>query len=425
MINLEARSKTRASLVKEAKGSIIDRCKSLYINLFRSKLEHVKDGEHIPSDVPVGKKKFEDWCKSIFENFYGKEMQEVLSNPEATKTFVYQIADAIGKSPTEILNPIRDYNPIKDQIFQRGTSTASQVFVKVKRAQVEAQDSKNIYSTPTEHSRYCPDHPGSMMRRVSDNVYQCPINGDLNQVEPWKDKFSYTDGHEVSFETGVQNQTHAGWNDLYPLKPFFSERAESDVLKFKGKPYGFEREDLYGVQNHWDGIPPKVRQDEKLAKTFFDKITKSAQYNEAFFGPTTMPTRQCPDHPGQQMARVSDNVKQCMLDGKVYDFEQGFKTEDGVMHPGGSVQAQNSLPPGAVIIKQKKASLGVADSPAVHGFLWNIVQYLPADSKERQILNNKFQKNISLEDSMAQIKSAEEFQKQEKATASTIKSFLK
>src|SRR5690606_28870688 len=39
--------------------------------------------------------------------------------------------------------------------------------------------------------------------------------------------------------------------------------------------------------------------------------TKTAQQ---LFGPTTMSTRQCPDHPGQQTTRLADGLRQCPLD---------------------------------------------------------------------------------------------------------------
>ena len=469
MVNLEARAKRREELVKLAKKSIVDRCKSLYVNLFRPQLENLKEGEQVPADVPVGKKKFEDWCKKVFDQFYYKEMNEVLDNPEALKTFVYQIADAIGKSSTELQNPIRDYEPVKDQIFQRAG-----VYTKVKKKaqyMTEQNDTpaesrvKNIYDAPTEHSRYCPDHPGAMLKRVSDKVYQCPIGGELNTVEPWKQQYSYAGGHEVRFETGVQNQTHPGWNNYHPVLPFLADPKESEVYNPKGKEYGYEREKLYGVENHWDNVPPKVKQDgwsdkeaailNKITRVAEDKkhdcgcgdpdheckcgptcscgpdcgcgypykeekeaSVKTAQYNEEFFGPTTMPTRQCPDHPGQQTSRVTDGVRQCPLDGKVYDFNTGFKTEDGTFHPGGSVQAQNSLPPGSVIIKKEAQA-----NDTVHAFLYkHVLPYLPAEAAyARRVLDYKFSKpGMSLEQSLMDIAKADELAKAEKAANNTL-----
>jgi hypothetical protein len=52
-------------------------------------------------------------------------------------------------------------------------------------------------------------------------------------------------------------------------------------------------------------------------------------------------TRCCPDHAGQSIFRVGDGVYQCSLDGKIYDFENGYKNIHGETVPGGSVALQS------------------------------------------------------------------------------------
>ena len=54
-------------------------------------------------------------------------------------------------------------------------------------------------------------------------------------------------------------------------------------------------------------------------------------------------SRSCPDHPGNQMARVGDSIYQCSLDKKVYDYEAGYDMENGKSVPGSSVSNQNIL----------------------------------------------------------------------------------
>lgn len=51
-------------------------------------------------------------------------------------------------------------------------------------------------------------------------------------------------------------------------------------------------------------------------------------------------TRHCPDHMGSQLSRVGEGIYQCSLDGKVYNWEMGFKDYQGNEHPGGSVAGQ-------------------------------------------------------------------------------------
>src|SRR5690606_1271922 len=54
----------------------------------------------------------------------------------------------------------------------------------------------------------------------------------------------------------------------------------------------------------------------------------------------SLSSRYCPDHIGVQMGRVGESTYQCPLDGKVYNWDTGFKTYDGVEYEGGSVAGQ-------------------------------------------------------------------------------------
>jgi hypothetical protein len=56
----------------------------------------------------------------------------------------------------------------------------------------------------------------------------------------------------------------------------------------------------------------------------------------------SLSTRTCPDHPGAQIGRVGENMYQCELDKKVYNFEIGFELNNGEKVPGGSVNNQSS-----------------------------------------------------------------------------------
>jgi len=50
--------------------------------------------------------------------------------------------------------------------------------------------------------------------------------------------------------------------------------------------------------------------------------------------------RHCPDHRGVQMARVAENVYQCPMDGRTYNYETGYVDYEGRLVPGGSIAAQ-------------------------------------------------------------------------------------
>jgi hypothetical protein len=47
--------------------------------------------------------------------------------------------------------------------------------------------------------------------------------------------------------------------------------------------------------------------------------------------------RHCPDHHGAQMARVAEGSFQCNIDGRIYNWNSGFKDYDGNIYPGASI----------------------------------------------------------------------------------------
>ena len=517
MKTLQERAERREHLIKSAQDSIVERASKIFISQYRVDLEHLQRGEQVESHIPVGKDKFVEWTKNLFMNDQSfASVSGTIENETLLKQYAVQIADYIAKSNTDLVNPMKDYKPKKEKVYERAASNKAPV----KKADVFVPSGSiktpNLHTAPVEHSRYCPEHPGAMMRRVKDNLYQCPINGDLNTVEPWKEKYDYRGGHEVGFQTGVQNQTSEGRDSLHPLLPFLHPEANYDgTLQSKGKPYDFEK--LYGVS-----AESPERQSTKLAEELLGKITRFAEKscskcedkncdcgcfddpsecscsakkeastktagdarmsksfvknilemasnldriinpdmdlddwvdakitkaNEALtdvenflknypeeptltfvasskisktaqqlFGPTTLMTRQCPDHPGQQLSRIADNARQCPLDHKIYDFVAGFTTADGKKHNGGSVQAQQAIPPGSILVKAARRDV-VADTPMTHEFLYKILQHLPASAeRERKILNYKFEKSVPLEQAINAIKQAEELGAQPQQT---------
>ncbi|HUU87533.1 MAG TPA: hypothetical protein VMX17_07235, partial [Candidatus Glassbacteria bacterium] len=54
-------------------------------------------------------------------------------------------------------------------------------------------------------------------------------------------------------------------------------------------------------------------------------------------------TRYCPDHVGVQLYRQSETERKCPVDGKIYNYSEGFTTEDGTRNPGGTVEGQTQL----------------------------------------------------------------------------------
>lgn len=58
------------------------------------------------------------------------------------------------------------------------------------------------------------------------------------------------------------------------------------------------------------------------------------------YGPVQKKTRYCPDHVGVGVYRLADDVFQCPMDGKTYNYVLGFEKIDGDRELGGAVQNQ-------------------------------------------------------------------------------------
>ncbi len=85
-----------------------------------------------------------------------------------------------------------------------------------------------------------------------------------------------------------------------------------------------------------------------MARTEHDKDNKKTEVEKAYkdkvkdFRPLEAPlmTRSCPDHPGDQMARIAEHTFQCALDKGIYNFQTGYTTLKGNKVPGGDVSEQ-------------------------------------------------------------------------------------
>jgi hypothetical protein len=221
-------------------------------------------------------------------------------------------------------NPLTEINKAKGEGWSVGNSnkqvkTADTVYEPIGRKSV------GIYAEPFEWTRYCPEHPGVMMRRVKDGVYQCPMKGEV---------FSYTDGHDVEAKIGVQNQTNPNWNKTFPQKGFLDTPNQQSFENKKCPEYKENKDTKY------QETEKLYSDDKKEKKASFQPFTKKAEslgIMDKMFAPTIRHSRYCPDHPGVSLYRIADSVFQCPLDREIYDYEKGFKTHDGKEHNGGNV----------------------------------------------------------------------------------------
>ena len=112
-------------------------------------------------------------------------------------------------------------------------------------------------------------------------------------------------------ENGILQQPNGTKATYNTRERYFAERGGDDDVG----------DNLYGV-----GLP-----DHKDSDLSVDDFSRS------------LSTRYSPDRVGVQARRVSDGVFQDPITNKVYDWNEGFKTEDGETFDGGRVSLQTDI----------------------------------------------------------------------------------
>lgn len=72
-------------------------------------------------------------------------------------------------------------------------------------------------------------------------------------------------------------------------------------------------------------------------------IDKSPMFKEYRIMEHPLSSRSCPDHAGAQMGRVGENMWQCAMDKKIYNYLTGYTDEKGNKVPGGDVAEQTKM----------------------------------------------------------------------------------
>lgn len=106
---------------------------------------------------------------------------------------------------------------------------------------------------------------------------------------------------------------------------------EKELAKLRAKYRAESSEECY------KGPRKDLERDIKAADAI--KAIKS-QVKEYRPLQASLSTRYCPDHPGSQVRRIGDNIYQCALDKKIYNYREGFTTERGNKVPGTDVANQ-------------------------------------------------------------------------------------
>jgi hypothetical protein len=83
-----------------------------------------------------------------------------------------------------------------------------------------------------------------------------------------------------------------------------------------------------------------AKKDEFPKKYDVETIEKTPrEYPEVHAPAPALSTRHCPDHNGVMLKRVAEGSFQCDLDGRIYNWSQGFKDYNGNVHPGAPIRS--------------------------------------------------------------------------------------
>jgi len=318
---LQVRAEKRRKLAQvDPQDSLVAEIGTIWLQQARERW-NPQVNPRVPDGIPVGPA-FIQWVKKWMKDNRFRTLEfgdgAIKAGAEAVANWVdYNGSRVVG---VDYPNPLTEINKAKGEGYTIGstnkqTKTADTVYGPL------PERHHTTYVAPEEWTRYCPEHAGVMLRRVSDGIYQCPIEGGT---------FTYTGGHEVEHKIGVQNQTTGNWNTTFPQKTFL-DTPNQQTTRASGGTYD---------EDSKKKLPSYKKNEDTNFKSAVElhaeaSLTKKAE--EGYFGKTTLNSRYCPDHPGTSLYRIADYVYQCPLDRSVYNYAEGFTTQDGVEHNGGSI----------------------------------------------------------------------------------------
>lgn len=185
------------------------------------------------------------------------------------------------------------------------------------------------------------------LAEVSQNLFDCANN--VKQMEKQKKSEANISNNDLIALAEIANQyDESGDPQLKKMADVFDSilmtigAKPEDVIKAKA----MDEEALKAIRekmrkeepNHYkstQAVHDKLIHAEEAKKLIADRVKHYRPQQHA------LQTRTCPDHPGCQMCRVAEATWQCSLDGKVYNYQQGYTTLTGDKVPGGDVSLQS------------------------------------------------------------------------------------
>ena len=128
-------------------------------------------------------------------------------------------------------------------------------------------------------------------------------------------------------------------------KKNFKVAEETELDRIRKKHRETAQENYYDLKND---------KNVEAAKEAVEKIKEKVKEYRPM--QHSLSTRYSPDYPGVPLIRVGDNIWQCSVTGKMYDFSQGYKTVEGDEVPGSSVSNQTQQLGGERILEHMNFS---------------------------------------------------------------------
>jgi hypothetical protein len=153
----------------------------------------------------------------------------------------------------------------------------------------------------------------------------------MNMLVAWASELDKTGDPELIKEASVIDEILLTLAAPKDAKDAFKLAEDQEIERLREKYRSEALDDRYKRPRE------ELQKDLKTADA-----VKAIENSVKEYRPMEAPlsTRTCPDHPGAQMQRVGDNIYQCSLDKKVYNYRGGFTTMKGNQVPGGDVSEQ-------------------------------------------------------------------------------------
>ncbi len=177
----------------------------------------------------------------------------------------------------------------------------------------------------------------------------------MDQVNMLDDKLM---GHREVLRALDPKMKHESYADDKDLKNFLKpEKVEEKKKKRKKKLDAYaEAEVVDGLLKvatvlDYAGDSEGVSLVENVLRIFAKKDNGMPKYDVQTVEKTerkypdvaavapSLSTRGCPDHNGAQMKRVAEGTFQCELDGRMYNWNEGFKDYSGNVFPGAPIRS--------------------------------------------------------------------------------------